>query len=127
MSQSVRELHDQLIGYLKEGKFAEGIEDFYAEDVTAQENSKPPAKGRSAMAAAEREFLEKVTAYHGIDVLSTAIDDQGNGSGVVFYETVMRWEQADRGAVTVEQTVVERWTNGKVSSIRFYGNFDPGE
>ena len=69
MSVSLEQRHDELLAYLKDGKFAEGIEDFYAEDVSAQENNRPPAVGRTEMAAAEREFLKKVTAYHGIDVL----------------------------------------------------------
>ena len=119
------ELHGQVIDYLRQGKFAEGIEDFYAEDATAQENNNEPSTGRDNMIAAEREFLKKVTAYHGIDVLATAIEDQGNGNGTVFYEAVMKWEQSDKGHVEVEQTVVERWKDGKIQSIRFYGNFDP--
>lgn len=77
------------------------------------------------MAAGEREFLKKVTNYHGRDVLATAIDDQGDGNGTVFYEAVMKWDQSDKGHVEVEQAVVERWNYGKIQSIRFYGNFDP--
>ena len=120
---NLNELHAQVIDYLKQGKFAEGIDDFYAEDVTAQENSNEPAVGRDALAANEREFLKKVTAYHGIDVLATAIDDQGNGNGTVFYEAVMRWEQTDRGHVEVQQSVVERWKNGRIQNIRFLRQF----
>ena len=123
---SLTTLHDNLIEYLRQGKFAEGIDDFYAEDVTVQENTNPPVQGRDTLAANERQFLQKVTAYHGIDILATAIDDQGDGNGTVLYECVMRWDQSDRGSVAVEQAVVERWRNGKVASIRFYGNFDPG-
>ena len=122
---TLSDLHGQVIDYLKQGKFAEGIKDFYAEDVSAQENNNEPSQGREQMAAGEREFLKKVTNYHGIDVLATAIDDQGDGNGTVFYEAVMKWDQADRGHVEVEQTVVERWKDGKIQSIRFYGNFDP--
>ena len=126
MTQLLEKLHGELIEYLKQGKFAEGIEDFYAEDATAQENNNPPTEGRSTMAANERKFLEKVTAFHGIDVLGTAIDDEGGGNGTVFYECVMRLTQRDAGDVTVQQAVVERWRDGKVQSIRFYGDFDPG-
>ena len=122
---NLNELHHQVIDYLNQGKFAEGIEAFYAEDVTAQENNSPPTQGRSALANNEREFLKKVTDYHGIDVLAAAISDEGNGSGTVFYEAVMKWDQSDKGHVEVEQTVVERWKAGKIQSIRFYGNFDP--
>jgi hypothetical protein len=121
---NLKELHGQVIDYLKQGKFVEGIEDFYAVDATAQENNKEPSRGRENMAAGEREFLKKVTNYHGIDVLASAIDDQGNGNGTVFYEAVMKWDQSDKGHVEVEQTVVESWKDGKIQNIRFYGNFD---
>lgn len=126
MSQSLQSLHAQVIDYLKQGKFAEGIEDFYAEDATAQENTNSPTVGRATMVKNEREFLTKVTAYHGIEVLATGIDDRGEGNGVVFYEAIMKWEQRDKGHVDVNQVVVERWKNGKIADIRFYGNFDPG-
>lgn len=122
------DLHAQLMKYLKDGKFAEGIADFYHADVVAQENDNPPTKGREEMVANERRFLKKVTAYHGIEEHACAIDDRGHGTGVVFYECSMKWEQRDRqGLVSVHQAVVERWKDGKIASIRFYGNYDPGE
>lgn len=121
---SLKELHAQVIAYLEAGKFAEGIEDFYAEDVRAQENGGAPSQGRDEMAAAERSFLQKVSAFHGIEVLATAFDDRGDGNGTVFYEAIMRWEQTDRGEVEVRQAVVERWRDGQIADIRFYGNLD---
>ena len=124
MGQSIHDLHAQLIAYLEEGKFAEGIEDFYADDVIAREGQAEANSGREALAAAERTFLEKVTAYHGIEVHATAIDETSEGNGTVFYEATMRWDQSDKGAVVVEQAIVERWADGKVADIRFYGNFE---
>jgi len=126
MSKSLTDMHTQVIDYLKQGKFVEGIEEFYAEDATAQENTNAPTVGRATMVKNERAFLTTVTAYHGIEVLATAIDDQGGGNGVVFYEAIMQWDQSDKGHVSVNQVVVERWKNGKIAHIRFYGNFDPG-
>jgi hypothetical protein len=124
---SVAERHNQLIEYLTQGKFAEGIEDFYHTDVATQENSEEPAVGREAIAENERQFLQKVTAYHGITVHATAITDEGEGTGTVLYEATMSWDQSDRPhKVDVNQAVVERWRNGRIASIRFYGNFDPG-
>ena len=125
MSQSLHTLHEQVIEYLKQGKFAEGIENFYAENATAQENTNPPTVGRATMVENERKFLTKVTAYHGIEILATGIDDKGGGNGVVLYEAIMQWDQSDKGHVSVNQVVVERWKDGKIAHIRFYGNFDP--
>ena len=126
MSANLSDLHDQVIEYLKQGKFAEGIEDFYTEGATAQENTNSPTVGRETMVQNERAFLTKVTAYHGIEILATAIDDQGGGNGCVFYEAVMQWDQSDKGHVSVSQVVVERWKEGKIAYIRFYGNFNLG-
>ena len=124
MSQSIADLHAQLIAYLEEGKFAEGIEDFYADDVVAREGLAEANRGRTALAEAERVFLKKVTAYHGLEVHATAIDEQSPGTGTVFYETTMKWDQSDKGAVEVVQAVVERWRDGRIEDIRFYGNFE---
>ena len=63
----------------------------------------------------EREILTKVTAYHGIEILATGIDDQGEVNGVVLYEATMKWEQSDKGQVAVNQVVVERWKDEKIA------------
>ena len=47
MSQSLQTLHEQVIEYLKQAKFTEGIEDFYAENATAQENTNSPYRRSS--------------------------------------------------------------------------------
>ena len=99
MSKNLTDMHTQVIDYLKQGKFVEGIEEFYAEDATAQENINIPTVGLATMLKNERAFLTTVTAYHGIEVLATAIDDQGGGNGVVFYEAIMQWDQSDKGHV----------------------------
>lgn len=126
--KSLKDLHGSLIDYLHDGKFVEGIKDFYAENAIIQENSQPVTNGRDEMADKERRFQKKVSAFHGIEVHDTVIDDQGDGNGVVFYETTMKWKQSDRpDIVEVDQTVVERWKDGKIESIRFYGDYDPGE
>ena len=122
---SLEKLHDELIATLEQGGFAEGIENFYAAEVVARENGNPARQGRDALAAAEREYLADVTAFHGIEVLHRSIQDDGNESGVVVYETEMRWTHANDGEVHVQQCVVERWKDGKVADIRFYGTFQP--
>lgn len=128
MHESLAATHDRLIGYLKDGKFVEGIADFYAADVVQRENSGPSAHGRDYIEANERRFQKKLKAYHGIEVHARAVNDQGNGNGTVLYEATMKWEQNDReGVVVVDQAVVERWKHGRIVAIRFYGNYNPGE
>lgn len=128
MYGSLTDTHNRLVDYLKNGKFVEGIADFYDADVVQRENSGPPAHGRDHIMANERRFQKKLKSYHGIDVHARVVDDRGNGNGTIFYEATMKWEQIDRlGTVVVDQAVVEQWKNGKIVSIRFYGNYDPGK
>lgn len=116
------ELHQEIIVALEKGDFVGPIEKFYAPDVLVQTNNEAPAQGRDAVAAAEAEYVKGVTAFHGVRVLATAIDDQGAGSGTVFYEVEMHWEHTGTAKVDVHQTVVERWKDGKIAAIRFYGD-----
>lgn len=119
---SLRALHDDLLGYVNRGEIAQGIEAFYADDVTQQVNNDDPKQGMKALAEAEYEYQGKVTSLDKVEVLARAIDDQGNNTGFVMYEVQMIWQHADQGHVNIEQAVVERWKNGKITSIRFYGD-----
>ena len=119
----LQELHDQVIECVKRGEFAQGIERFYADDVTQQENSGSVTKGRDVLAKAEYEYQGKVTNLEKVEVLATGIDDRGDGNGTVLYEVHMIWDHSELGHVDIQQTVVERWKNGKIESFRYYGDF----
>lgn len=116
------DLHQEIITALEKGDFVGPIEKFYAEDVVVRTNNEAPAHGRDAIALAESEYVKGVTAFHGIEVLATAVDDQGDGTGTVFYEVEMHWEHTGTAEVDIHQSVVERWVQGKIASIRFYGD-----
>lgn len=118
------DLHQQIIDALEQGDFVGPIEKFYADDVVAYTNYANPARGREAIAAAEKKYVEGVTAFHGVEVLATAIDDKGGGNGTVFYEVIMRWAHANRPEVDIHQTVIERWQDGKIADIRFFGDIE---
>ncbi len=121
---SLEILHDQLLDHVKKGEFAQGIEAFYAADVVQQANSDAPQSGMEALAKAEYEYQGKVTSLNKVEVLGRSINDDGGGNGEVFYEVHMNWDHQDQGKVDVQQTVVERWRDSKIYSIRFYGTFD---
>ena len=116
------DLHQSIIDAIQKGDFVGPIDAFYADDVVAYTNSGEPSRGREAISEAEAAYVEGVTAFHGVEVFDTAINDQGGGNGTVFYECRMRWEHVKRPVVDVRQTVVERWQHGKIVEIRFYGD-----
>ena len=116
------DLHQSIIEAIQNGDFVGPIDAHYADDIVAITNSGEPARGRAAISAAEAEYVKGVTAFHGVEVFDTAINDLGDGNGTVFYECRMRWEHVNRPEVDVRQTVVERWQGGKIAEIRFYGD-----
>jgi|GEM_PF-2685115 len=116
------DLHNALIADLQQGDFVGPMKKFYADDIVMRTNEEPPVQGRDTLVAAESAYVEGVTAFHGVNVLNTAIDDRGDGNGTVFYEVEMHWEHTGTPKVDIRQMVVEHWRAGKISEIRFYGD-----
>ena len=121
---NIQELHEQVIALIKQGQFTKGIEDYYAEDVIQRDNDGAVRQGRDQLAEAEREYESKVTSLDNVEILATAIDDQGSGSGTVFYECQMQWQHEEAGRVNVAQVVIEQWNKSKIQEVRFYGTFE---
>jgi hypothetical protein len=84
MSKNLTDMHAQVIDYLKQGKFVEGIEEFYAEDASAQENTNTPTVGQATMVKNERAFLTTVTAYHELRSWPPPSTIKGEGTGWSF-------------------------------------------
>jgi hypothetical protein len=108
---------EDLFSYIREGRILDAINEFYAEETVMQENNLPPTVGREANLEREKQFLSTVKEWKGFEVKT-----KGAGSDVTFYETVMDWVATDGSPVHVEQVVVARWQNGKITHERFYHN-----
>ena len=113
-------LHDRLedlFSYIRQGRLVEAISEFYADNAVMQENTQPPTVGREANMEREKQFLSTVKEWQRFDVTA-----KGVGDNVTFYETIMDWVTTDGTAVHVEQVVVAKWKNGKITHERFYHN-----
>lgn len=108
---------EDLFSYIREGRILDAISEFYAEDAAMQENSLPPIVGREANFEREKEFLSTAKEWKSFDVITKSV-----GQDVTFYETIMDWVTTDGTAVHVEQVVVAKWKNGKITHERFYHN-----
>ncbi len=108
---------EDLFSYIREGRILDAINEFYAEDTSMQENSLPPTVGREANYEREKQFLSMVKEWKGFEVTA-----KGVGEDVTFYETVMDWVTTDDTPVHVEQVVVSKWNNGKITHERYYHN-----
>ena len=108
---------EDLLAYIRGGRILDAINEFYADNVTMQENDHPPTVGREANLERESQFLNTVKEWKRFDVTA-----KGVGDDVTFYETVMDWIATDGTPVHVEQVVVAKWQDGRIIHERFYHN-----
>ena len=97
------------------GKMMEAFEEMYAEDVVLQENTDPEFKGKDVNRKREEEFLASVEAWHGGQVLASAISGD-----VSFSEWTMDLTLKGAGRIKMAQVAVRRWKDGKIVHERFY-------
>ena len=115
----------QIMDMLKEGQFVEGMEAFYADDVVNEEPTGAKIVGLAALVEHEKNVLENVAAYHGIEVKSVGVgEDDGNGNGVTFAEYKLSVDMKDGSTFNPDQVQVTRWKDGKAVHIQFYYNPD---
>jgi hypothetical protein len=125
MSESLLEKTRRMIDGLKQGEFVEGMEEFYADDVVNEEPTGAMLEGKATIIANEKEILENVATYHGIEIKSIgAGEDDGGGNGVTFAEYKLSVDMKDGSKFNPDQVQVTRWEGGLVKHIRFYYNPD---
>jgi hypothetical protein len=108
------DLDRQLNALIIEGKSVEAFQQFYAEDVVAQENDEPERVGRDAWMRARQEMEKNIRKFDA-RVLAHA----ANGD-VSFSEWEYNLELAGMDEMRINQVAVRRWKNGRVVRERFY-------
>lgn len=125
MMDSLLNKTNQIIAMLKEGQFVEGMQAFYADNVVNEEPTGATINGLAALVEHEKNVLENVAAYHGIEVKSVGVgEDDGNGNGVTFAEYKLSVDMKDGSTFNPDQVQVTRWKDGKAVHVRFYYNPD---
>ena len=124
MSESLLQKTKRMIEGLAHGKFVEGMEEFYADDVINEEPTGATIEGKTTLIAHEKQVLEGVAEYHGIEVKAIGTgEDDGNGNGVTFAEYKITIDLKDGGKFNPDQVQVTRWENGLAKHNKFY--YDP--
>ncbi len=124
MSGSLLEKTVRMIEGLKEGRFIEGMEEFYADDAINEEPTGARIVGKSAIIENEREVLANVATFHGAEIRSFGVgEDDGNGNGTTFAEYKLTVDMKDGSRFNPDQVQVTRWRGGKAVHIKFY--YDP--
>lgn len=105
----------ELNRWVAEGRALEAMDEFYAEDVSMQENTEPPTVGRAANLEREKAFMDNVAEWKRYEVVSAA----ANGD-LTFTETVLSFVTRGGDQVTMEQVTRARWKDGRIVDERFY-------
>ncbi len=112
---NIEENLKDLLALLAQGQFIVAQEKYLADNASLVEGNAPAKTGKELVIAEEKAVLAGVGEFIRYEVTDYAV----NGN-VSFYEGVMDYVQTDEVHVKEEQTVVDRWENGKIVSERFY-------
>ena len=106
---------EELLEYLRQGRFMDALHEFYAENVTMVSPDEGTTTGFAENLAREQRFFASVKAFKTFDIGAVAVTDTHG-----FYENVAAWVGNDDKEHRVEQVALQQWENGKIIHERFY-------
>ena len=122
-SESLLTKTQHILDMLVKGEFVEGMEKFYADDVVNEEPTGATIRGKLAIIENEKNILQQVKAYHGIEIKAVGVgEDDGKGNGVTFAEYKLSVDMKDGSKFNPDQVQVTRWKSGKATYNKFYYN-----
>lgn len=115
--ETLNERVSRLNQMILEGNILAAFEEFYAENVSMQENENPPTLGKTACRINEENFVNNITAFRGAKVKNVIVSDDLSVVEWHFDFTHKEW-----GVRNYDQLSVQRWKDGKIISEKFYYN-----
>lgn len=97
------------------GKAMEAFDEYYADDVTMQDNADAPWVGKKFNRERELQFFGSIETLHELKLVSSAAGDDISYSEWIFDLTFKGGTHA-----RLEQVAVRRWSNGQIVHERFY-------
>ena len=97
------------------GATGRAMDEFYAEDVSMQENTESPTLGRAANLEREEAFMSNVAEWERCEVVAAAAKDDRT-----FSETVIEFIKKHGAHVTMAQVTRALWSEGRIVDERFY-------
>jgi hypothetical protein len=116
--ETLHEKVSRLNQMILNGKILEAFEEFYAENVSMQENENPPTVGKAACRINEENFVTNITAFRGARVKNVIVSDDLSAVEWHFDFTHKDW-----GVRNYDQLAVQRWKDGKIIGEKFYYNY----
>jgi hypothetical protein len=108
---------NELVSYIQAGRIVEAMGEFYAENVSMQENNNPPVVGLAANTEREKQFVAYVKQWKSLNIESVAID-AARGKALIQYN--FEFEATDGQQFRYDQVAVQTWENGRIIHEKFY-------
>ena len=109
-----RQRVQDLIAHVERGRFADGIEEFYADDVVMQDNLSQPTVGKTANHARERGFEAYIATLHESRALDVIVD----GDRVVIH-WLLDFTGTDGKRTRMDQLAYQLWRGDRIVRERF--------
>jgi ketosteroid isomerase-like protein len=108
----------RFVSLVEAGEFVRAMEEFYADDASAQENAKPPRMGKAALIAHERGVLATMKRMFAHPARSVVVDGD---------TVAIRWifDMTDAAGVTrrLDEVALQEWRGDRMVRERFF--YDP--
>jgi hypothetical protein len=108
---------NDLVSYIQSGRIVEAMGEFYAENVSMQENNSSPVVGLAANIEREKQFVAYVKQWKSLNIEAVAID-AARGKALIQYN--FEFEATDGQHFTYDQVAVQTWKDGKIVHEKFY-------
>lgn len=117
---SFKDRVEDLQNYIRTGRILEAMSEFYAPNVSMQENNAAPVVGLDTNIEREKKFLANVKQFLGYEVRSLSLGTDASGTPTAAVESTLRFIAQDNTPVTLNQVSLTRWQNNKITAERFY-------
>jgi ketosteroid isomerase-like protein len=108
---------NDLVGYIQSGRIVEAMGEFYADNVSMQENNNPPVVGLAANTEREKQFVAYVKQWKSLNIDAVAVDAD-RGKALIQYN--FEFEATDGQHLKYDQVAVQTWQDGKIIQEKFY-------
>jgi hypothetical protein len=116
--REVREVLNEMLGILQEGRMTEGQEVYFADEVVTQEGNNPALTGKQAAIERLDNFRESIGVAEFISYKVGDVAVDGNTS---FYDAVLILKLNNGETISLEQVVKTVWNDeGKIVFERYY-------
>lgn len=115
MEQQIRELLDEKIELMKQGKMVEATRQFFAENAQTVDFTGVLTSTREAMIEKMEGFLGSIANVNGITFHNSAV----NGS-VSFVEFTFDFDMSDGSKVLWHEVIRSVWENGRIVREQFF-------